>query len=127
MPERGLRVAVGARARERQAQADVRLGEVRPQPDRLAVRRRRLGIARLLEEGPAQLHVRRDAVGLEEDGVLEDGFRFRRPPLAAEHQAEPEIGLQAVGLGLDRLAIARLGFGVAALPRPRLGLIAEEF
>ena len=47
--------------------------------------------------------------------------------LAAEHQAEPKIGLQAVGLGLDRLAIACLGFGVAALPRPRLGLIAEEF
>jgi hypothetical protein len=59
--------------------------------------------------------------------VLEHGFRFRRPPLATEYQAEPEVRLQAIGLGLDCLAVRRLGFGVAALPRPRLGLIAEGF
>ena len=122
-----IRIAVGARAGQRQPQAHVRLGKVRPEPDRLAVCRRRLGIARLLEERPSKLHVRRDAVGLEEDGVLEDCFRLRRPPLAAQHQAEPEVGLQAVGLGLDGLAKSRLGFRVAALPGPELGLIAQGF
>jgi len=59
--------------------------------------------------------------------VLEDGFRFRRAALATEHEAEPEVRLQAIGLGQDGLAVGRLSFGVAALPRPRLGLIAQEF
>ena len=57
--------------------------------------------------------------------MLEDRFRFRRSPLAAQDQPEPEVRFQSTGVDPDGLAVRRLSLVVSALPRVGLGAIAQ--
>ena len=104
----------------------MRFHEIGAQADSFRERRRRVGVPRLLEEGAAELGVRRRAPGRERHRAAKRGLRLVGAALTAQGEAEPHVRRGIIGPASERLAERRLGVAPAPLRGERARPVEER-